>query len=145
MPINRLKSTPAFHADAPPQIRHAITLFAFMWFIYAFGWVMLSIAVLPSIVTQPKHLALLSGSIGFLACWLAMNACLIVGLCQRQKLARTLQLVLTVGMAFALLAAIAQFGLNFFAASFLANAVATGLLFLPVCSNWFDARATSPE
>lgn len=53
MPISKLKAMPAFHTDAPPQIRHAVALFAIVWLIESDvlsgfrGWVSINLVKCP--------------------------------------------------------------------------------------------------
>ncbi len=140
---------PAFHADAPPQIRHAVALFAIVWLIeVAFTvWLQIQIVGYSQIgeVSAEKATLMRHGS-AFLAVvqafWLFLNAILIIGLCQRQKLARTLELMLTIVTTLAFIVVKFPFRVNLIEVSFFANAIATVLIYTGPCSRWFQGTTS---
>ena len=147
MPIGKLKAMPAFRADAPLQIRHAIALFTIVWLIEAGFAVWLTMLGFDQAGEVPAAKAVLmrqgAAMIGIIqAFWLLLNASLIVGLCQRQKLARVLELALTVVTTMALLVMGLPFRLSLIEVGFLANAIATVLIYTGPCTRWFQAAAS---
>jgi len=147
MLIGKLKAMPAFRADAPPQIRHAIALFAIVWLV-ELGYVALILIIsfrgLDEVPAAKTTLAR-QGFIVFTlvqAFWLFLNASLIVGLCQRQKLARMLELLLTLVTTIAFLAAAFPFRVDLLEVAFFANAIATVLIYSSACSRWFQGAAS---
>ncbi|WP_322087532.1 hypothetical protein [Burkholderia sp. BCC1999] len=147
MPISKLKAMPAFHTDAPPQIRHAIALFTIVWLIEAGFAVWLQkmgisqIGEVPTakVTLMRQGLAMIAVIQGF---WLFLNASLIIGLCQRQKLARTLELVLTIVTTLAFIVVALPFRMNLIEVSFFANAIATVLIYSGPCSRWFQGTTS---
>ncbi len=130
---------PAFRVDAPRQIRHAIALFTIVWLVMMgfdqAGQVSAAKAVL---MRQGILLvAIVQGS------WLFLNAGLIVGLCQRQKLARMLELVLTIITTLAFIVVGFPFRVSLIEVGFFANAIATVLIYTGPCTRWFQAVASS--
>lgn len=103
MLLDKLKNTPAFRADAPPQIRHAIALFAIVWLIERYLDAKLIIIGLPAVKLHPNEMAGLVAGGCVMGFWLVLNGCLIAGLCARQKMARLLELVLTISTTLMLL------------------------------------------
>ena len=75
--------------------------------------------------------------------WLFLNASLIVGLCQRQKLARMLELVLTIITTLAFIVVGPPFRVSLIEVGFFANAIATVLIYTGPCTRWFQAVASS--
>ncbi len=138
---------PAFHTDAPPQIRHAIALFTIVWLIEAGFAVWLQkmgisqIGEVPTakVTLMRQGLAMIAVIQGF---WLFLNASLIIGLCQRQKLARTLELVLTIVTTLAFIVVALPFRMNLIEVSFFANAIATVLIYSGPCSRWFQGTTS---
>ncbi|HDR9505545.1 hypothetical protein C5615_03010 [Burkholderia cepacia] len=147
MLISKLKVMPAFRADAPPQIRHAIALFTVVWLIEVGYAVMLLIIGFSQIDEVPaaKLTDMRQGLVAVVMIqvfWLFLNASLIVGLCQRQKLARMLELLLTLVTTVAFLAMALPFNVNLFEVAFFANAIATVLIYSGPCSRWFQGTAS---
>lgn len=66
----------------------------------------------------------------------------VVGLCQRQKPARMLELLLTLVTTIAFLAAAFPFRVNLFEVAFFANAIAIVLIYSSACSRWFQGAAS---
>ncbi|HHX4055975.1 hypothetical protein JAO10_13830 [Burkholderia contaminans] len=148
MPISKLKAMPAFRVDAPQQIRHAIALFTIVWLIevgFAVWLVMMGfdqagqVSAAKAVLMRQGILlvAIVQGS------WLFFNASLIVGLCQRQKLARMLELVLTIITTLAFIVVGPPFRVSLIEVGFFANAIATVLIYTGPCTRWFQAVASS--
>ncbi|MEB4632959.1 hypothetical protein [Burkholderia contaminans] len=148
MPISKLKTMPAFRVDAPRQIRHAIALFTIVWLIevgFAVWLVMMGfdqagqVSAAKAVLMRQGILlvAIVQGS------WLFLNAGLIVGLCQRQKLARMLELVLTIITTLAFIVVGFPFRVSLIEVGFFANAIATVLIYTGPCTRWFQAVASS--
>ncbi|AKM42793.1 hypothetical protein NL30_23245 [Burkholderia contaminans] len=148
MPISKLKAMPAFRVDAPRQIRHAIALFTIVWLIevgFAVWLVMMGfdqagqVSAAKAVLMRQGILlvAIVQGS------WLFLNASLIVGLCQRQKLARMLELVLTIITTLAFIVVGFPFRVSLIEVGFFANAIATVLIYTGPCTRWFQAVASS--
>ncbi|MEK7892413.1 hypothetical protein [Burkholderia contaminans] len=148
MPISKLKAMPAFRVDAPQQIRHAIALFTIVWLIevgFAVWLVMMGfdqagqVSAAKAVLMRQGILlvAIVQGS------WLFLNASLIVGLCQRQKLARMLELVLTIITTLAFIVVGPPFRVSLIEVGFFANAIATVLIYTGPCTRWFQAVASS--
>ncbi|HEM7876082.1 MULTISPECIES: hypothetical protein [Burkholderia] len=148
MPISKLKAMPAFRVDAPRQIRHAIALFTIVWLIevgFAVWLVMMGfdqagqVSAAKAVLMRQGILlvAIVQGS------WLFLNAGLIVGLCQRQKLARMLELVLTIITTLAFIVVGFPFRVSLIEVGFFANAIATVLIYTGPCTRWFQAVASS--
>ncbi|WP_124581653.1 hypothetical protein [Burkholderia contaminans] len=148
MPISKLKAMPAFRVDAPRQIRHAIALFTIVWLIevgFAVWLVMMGfdqagqVSAAKAVLMRQGILlvAIVQGS------WLFLNASLIVGLCQRQKLARMLELVLTIITTLAFIVVGLPFRVSLIEVGFFANAIATVLIYTGPCTRWFQAVASS--
>lgn len=139
---------PAFRVDAPRQIRHAIALFTIVWLIevgFAVWLVMMGfdqagqVSAAKAVLMRQGILlvAIVQGS------WLFLNASLIVGLCQRQKLARMLELVLTIITTLAFIVVGFPFRVSLIEVGFFANAIATVLIYTGPCTRWFQAVASS--
>ncbi|RQT12655.1 hypothetical protein DF051_22535 [Burkholderia contaminans] len=139
---------PAFRVDAPRQIRHAIALFTIVWLIevgFAVWLVMMGfdqagqVSAAKAVLMRQGILlvAIVQGS------WLFLNASLIVGLCQRQKLARMLELVLTIITTLAFIVVGLPFRVSLIEVGFFANAIATVLIYTGPCTRWFQAVASS--
>ncbi len=139
---------PAFRVDAPQQIRHAIALFTIVWLIevgFAVWLVMMGfdqagqVSAAKAVLMRQGILlvAIVQGS------WLFFNASLIVGLCQRQKLARMLELVLTIITTLAFIVVGPPFRVSLIEVGFFANAIATVLIYTGPCTRWFQAVASS--
>lgn len=139
---------PAFRVDAPQQIRHAIALFTIIWLIevgFAVWLVMMGfdqagqVSAAKAVLMRQGILlvAIVQGS------WLFLNASLIVGLCQRQKLARMLELVLTIITTLAFIVVGPPFRVSLIEVGFFANAIATVLIYTGPCTRWFQAVASS--
>ncbi|BBA40024.1 hypothetical protein BCO37747_03875 [Burkholderia contaminans] len=139
---------PAFRVDAPQQIRHAIALFTIVWLIevgFAVWLVMMGfdqagqVSAAKAVLMRQGILlvAIVQGS------WLFLNASLIVGLCQRQKLARMLELVLTIITTLAFIVVGPPFRVSLIEVGFFANAIATVLIYTGPCTRWFQAVASS--
>ncbi|AOL06021.1 hypothetical protein WR30_31880 [Burkholderia contaminans FFH2055] len=139
---------PAFRVDAPRQIRHAIALFTIVWLIevgFAVWLVMMGfdqagqVSAAKAVLMRQGILlvAIVQGS------WLFLNAGLIVGLCQRQKLARMLELVLTIITTLAFIVVGFPFRVSLIEVGFFANAIATVLIYTGPCTRWFQAVASS--
>lgn len=148
MPIGKLKAMPAFRADAPLQIRHAIALFTIVWLIeVGFAvWLMTMGFDSAAQLSAEKAVLMRKGAVMIAivqAFWLALNASLIVGLCQRQKLARMLELVLTIVTTLAFIVAGLPFRVSLIEVGFFANAIATVLIFTGPSTRWFQAVASS--
>lgn len=147
MPISKLKAMPAFHTDAPPQIRHAVALFAIVWLIEVgcavwlqrLGFDQLGEVPAEKATLMRKGIALIAVVQAF---WLLLNASLIIGLCQRQKLARTLELILTIVTTLAFIVMAPPFRMTLFEVSFFANAIATVLIYSGPCSRWFQGTTS---
>ncbi|HIE1296176.1 MULTISPECIES: hypothetical protein [Burkholderia] len=148
MPISKLRAMPAFRVDAPQQIRHAIALFTIVWLIevgFAVWLVMMGfdqagqVSAAKAVLMRQGILlvAIVQGS------WLFLNASLIVGLCQRQKLARMLELVLTIITTLAFIVVGPPFRVSLIEVGFFANAIATVLIYTGPCTRWFQAVASS--
>ncbi len=139
---------PAFRDDAPRQIRHAIALFTIVWLIEVGLAVWFMMMGFDEVGQVPAAKAALMRQ-GFAwvaivqAFWLSLNASLIVGLCQRQKLARMLELALTIVTTLAFIVAGFPFRVSLVEVGFLANAIATVLIFTGPCTRWFQAVASS--
>ena len=137
---------PAFRVDAPLQIRHAIALFTIVWLIeVGFAiWLMMMGFDQAGRVPAEKAALMRKGIVMIAivqAFWLSLNASLIVGLCQRQKLARMLELVLTIVTTLALIVAGLPFRVSLIEVGFFANAIATVLIYTGPCTRWFQAAA----
>jgi len=139
---------PAFRVDAPQQIRHAIALFTIVWLIevgFAVWLVMMGfdqagqVSAAKAVLMRQGILlvAIVQGS------WLFLNASLIVGLRQRQKLARMLELVLTIITTLAFIVVGPPFRVSLIEVGFFANAIATVLIYTGPCTRWFQAVASS--
>ncbi|WP_175015772.1 hypothetical protein [Burkholderia lata] len=147
MPISKLKAMPAFRADAPRQIRHAIALFTIVWLIEIGLAVWFMMMGFDEVGQVPAAKAALMRQ-GFAwvavvqAFWLSLNASLIVGLCQRQKLARMLELALTIVTTLAFIVAGFPFRVSLVEIGFFANAIATVLIYTGPSTRWFQAAAS---
>ncbi|CAB3638841.1 hypothetical protein LMG24238_00092 [Paraburkholderia sediminicola] len=136
MPIQKLKEMPAFQADAPQHIRLAIGLLCVVWLVECFMFAKF-VDIAMGVPLTPKTHDGFFLLVFLLAFWLVLNACLIVGLCQRQRLARWLELLLTVVTTIFCLSVSPPLRLSLYETAFLANAAATVLLFLGPCTHWF--------
>lgn len=139
---------PAFRVDAPLQIRHAIALFTIVWLIEVGFAVWLVMMGFDQVGHVPAAKAVLMRQGVLLvaivqAFWLSLNASLIVGLCQRHKLARMLELVLTIITTLAFIVAGFPFRVSLIEVGFFANAIATVLIYTGPCTRWFQAAAAS--
>lgn len=137
---------PAFRTDAPPQIRYAVALFVIVWLIEAFFLSRLLIAGLggyeawhikPMATTLRGFFVILS----MVACWLLLNGGLIAGLCHRQRLARLLELLLTIATTIVLIKIALPIKVSLPGLGFFSNALATVLIYSGPCSRWFQSAA----
>ncbi|VWD21995.1 hypothetical protein BLA50215_03999 [Burkholderia lata] len=139
---------PAFRADAPRQIRHAIVLFTIVWLIEAGLAVWFMMMGFDQVGQVPAEKAtLMRQGFAWVAIvqvfWLSLNASLIVGLCQRQKLARMLELALTIVTTLAFIVAGFPFRMSLIEVGFFANAIATVLIYTGPSTRWFQTVASS--